>query len=116
MYKSLFPELERGRSSGNDDTTAGGLVATQRLCIIFLTYKKIYRDSHHCSRQHRQRKELAQQAAVPPFTIATDAQLAEMAKIKEPSLAKLGSIEGIGEARLKSYGEAFLSILVESVS
>ena len=42
--------------------------------------------------------------------------LAEMAKIKEPSLAKLGSIEGIGEARLKSYGEAFLSILVESAS
>lgn len=66
MYKSLFPELERGRPSGNDDTTAGGLVATQRLCIIFLTYKKIYSDSHHCSRQHRQRKELAQHTVMRP--------------------------------------------------
>ena len=66
MYKSLFPELERGRPSGNDDTTAGGLVATQRLCIIFLTYIKIYCDSHHCSHQHRQRKELAQYTVMRP--------------------------------------------------
>ena len=57
------------------------------------------------------RKALAQHAAVPPFTVATDAQLAEMAKIKEPSLASLGDIDGIGEARLKAYGEAFLSVL-----
>ena len=68
------------------------------------------------ARLREKRKELAQQAAVPPFTVATDAQLAEMAKIKEPSLAKLGAIEGIGEARLKSYGEAFLSVLADSVS
>ena len=68
------------------------------------------------ARLREKRKELAQQATVPPFTVATDAQLAEMAKIKEPSLAKLGAIEGIGEARLKSYGEAFLSVLVESAS
>lgn len=68
------------------------------------------------ARLREKRKELAQQAAVPPFTVATDAQLAEMAKIKEPSLAKLGAIEGIGEARLKSYGEAFLSVLTESAS
>ena len=57
------------------------------------------------------RKELAQGAAVPPFTVATDAQLAEMAKIKEPSLAAIGAVDGIGESRLKAYGEAFLSVL-----
>lgn len=62
------------------------------------------------------RKELAQGAAVPPFTVATDAQLAEMAKIKEPSLSSIGKIDGIGEARLKSYGEAFLSVLTEATS
>lgn len=57
------------------------------------------------------RKELAQGAAVPPFTVATDAQLAEMAKIKEPSLAAIGAVDGIGESRLKAYGDAFLSVL-----
>lgn len=61
------------------------------------------------------RKELAQKAAVPPFTIATDAQLAEMARIKEPSLAKIGAVEGIGESRLKSYGEQLLAVLVEAI-
>lgn len=59
------------------------------------------------------RKEMAQRSGVPPFTVATDAQLAEMAKIKDPSLAKLGDIEGIGESRLKSYGVEFLSVLNE---
>ncbi len=68
------------------------------------------------ARLREKRKELAQSAAVPPFTVATDAQLAEMAKIKEPSLAKLGAVEGIGESRIKSYGEALLSVLKEDVS
>ena len=58
------------------------------------------------------RKALAQNAGVPPFTVATDAQLAEMAKMTDPSLSGIGKIDGIGEARLKSYGEAFLSVLV----
>lgn len=62
------------------------------------------------------RKALAQNAGVPPFTVATDAQLAEMAKIPEPSLSSIGKIDGIGESRLKSYGEAFLSVLVEGNS
>ena len=68
------------------------------------------------ARLREKRKELAQEAAVPPFTVATDAQLAEMAKIKEPSLSKLAEIDGIGEARIKSYGEAFLSVLKEDAS
>lgn len=62
------------------------------------------------------RKALAQNAGVPPFTVATDAQLAEMAKITEPSLSNIGKIDGIGEARLKSYGAAFLSVLSEEKS
>lgn len=63
------------------------------------------------SRLRVSRKELAKEAGVPPFGIATDAQLAAMAKLEEPSLAKIGSIEGFGEARVKAYGEKFLESL-----
>ncbi len=59
------------------------------------------------------RKELARDQGVPPFAIATDAQLADMAKIKEPTIGSIGKVEGIGESRIKSYGEAFLSVLLE---
>jgi len=57
------------------------------------------------------RRELAKEAAVPPFTVATDAQLAEMARLESPTLAEIGSIDGFGESRLKSYGEALLAVL-----
>ena len=54
------------------------------------------------------RKSLAQDAGVPPFAVATDAQLAEMAKFGSADEASLGKIEGFGESRLKAYGGAFL--------
>lgn len=59
------------------------------------------------------RKELAREAGVPPFGVATDAQLAEMAKMQEPTLAKIGGIEGFGEARVKAYGAKLLEVLAE---
>ena len=61
------------------------------------------------------RKELAREAGVPPFGVATDAQLAEMAKLEEPSLAKIGRIDGFGEARVKAYGAKLLAALSEGL-
>ena len=66
------------------------------------------------SRLREKRKALSQDAGVPPFAVATDAQLAEMARIVEPSENELGKIEGFGESRLKAYGAAFLSVLKDS--
>lgn len=59
------------------------------------------------------RKELSQEAGVPPFAVATDAQLAEMAKLEIPEESAIGRIEGFGESRMKAYGPAFLSVLKE---
>lgn len=68
------------------------------------------------ARLRTRRRELAEEHAVPPFAVATDAQLAEMAKLKEPSADKLGTVEGFGAARVKAYGEAFLRILAEKLA
>jgi len=64
------------------------------------------------SKLRTRRKELAREAGVPPFGVATDAQLAEMAKMDEPALAKIAAIEGFGEARVKAYGEKLLAVLL----
>ncbi|MBR1608919.1 MAG: HRDC domain-containing protein [Kiritimatiellae bacterium] len=63
------------------------------------------------SKLRTRRKELAREAGVPPFGVATDAQLAEMAKMQEPTLAKIGGIEGFGDARVKAYGAKLLEVL-----
>ena len=66
MYVNVWRESSRRGPSGNDDATADGVVATQRLGVVVITYIIIYRDSHHRGCQHGQRKELAEHAVVRP--------------------------------------------------
>jgi superfamily II DNA helicase RecQ len=59
------------------------------------------------------RKSLAEKAGLPVYAVFTNDQLAAMVK-KPPKTAKdLLAIAGIGEARVKQYGAAFLEIFAE---
>jgi superfamily II DNA helicase RecQ len=54
------------------------------------------------------RKELSEKQGIPVYAVFSNEQLASMVK-KQPKTAKeLQSIAGIGEARVKQYGEAFI--------
>jgi len=56
------------------------------------------------------RKELADKSGIPVYAVFTNDQLASMVK-KPPRTAKdLLSISGIGESRVKQYGDAFINI------
>jgi superfamily II DNA helicase RecQ len=56
------------------------------------------------------RKELAEKSGIPVYAVFTNEQLASMVK-KPPRTAKdLLSIAGIGESRVKQYGETFVNI------
>ncbi|WP_313434962.1 DNA helicase RecQ [Novosphingobium sp.] len=57
------------------------------------------------------RRDLAQEAGVPPYVVFHDATLREMAAARPSSLAELGEIGGIGARKLEAYGEAFLGVL-----
>ena len=57
------------------------------------------------------RKQAAEKEAVPVYTIFTNEQLAEMAKRKVKSKADMKEISGVGEARVKNYGDAVLGIM-----
>ena len=57
------------------------------------------------------RRDLAQDAGVPPYVIFHDATLREMAEIRPASLAALGEIGGVGARKLEAYGDAFLSVI-----
>ena len=54
------------------------------------------------------RRELAQEAGVPPYVIFHDSTLRAMAEARPGSLAALGALPGVGARKLEAYGARFL--------
>lgn len=54
------------------------------------------------------RRELAQEAGVPPYVIFHDSTLREMAEQRPASLSEMSRISGIGQKKLDAWGDAFL--------
>ncbi|MEH6723033.1 MAG: DNA helicase RecQ [Qipengyuania sp.] len=59
------------------------------------------------------RKELAEEAQVPPYVVFHDSTLREMASARPATLAALGQLPGIGAKKLEAYGERFLRAIDE---
>ncbi len=57
------------------------------------------------------RKSMAEKDGLPAYTFFTNEQLAAMVQQRVTSLKALEEIPGIGPARVKKYGAAFLEIL-----
>ena len=57
------------------------------------------------------RLELARAGGVPPYVVASDRTLRELAEIKPRSLAQLQEIYGIGPAKAARYGKALLEVI-----
>jgi ATP-dependent DNA helicase RecQ len=59
----------------------------------------------------RLRAQLAKQHGVPPYVVFHDATLLAMLRALPSNESELGSISGVGEAKLKRYGKDFLAVL-----
>jgi len=57
------------------------------------------------------RRELAQEAGVPPYVIFHDSVLRAMAAQRPASRAALSLLSGIGARKLDAYGDAFLHVI-----
>ena len=57
------------------------------------------------------RRTLAAESSVPPYVIFHDSTLREIAAARPANLADLSRIQGVGETKLKRYGEAMLAAL-----
>ncbi|MFM7549573.1 MAG: RecQ family ATP-dependent DNA helicase, partial [Cyanobacteriota bacterium] len=57
------------------------------------------------------RTDQARSQGVPPYVVFHDRTLLELASRRPASLAELGSVGGIGAAKLERYGEALLELL-----
>ncbi len=57
------------------------------------------------------RRELAQEAGVPPYVIFHDSVLRDMAARRPATLHELGQIGGVGARKLEAYGDRFLEVI-----
>ncbi|WMC10577.1 DNA helicase RecQ [Oceanimonas pelagia] len=57
------------------------------------------------------RKQLAEEADVPPYVVFNDATLTELARYRPKTEAELLGINGVGMRKLERFGEAFLALL-----
>ena len=62
------------------------------------------------------RKAMAEKDGLPAYTLFTNEQLAAMVQQRVTSLKALEEIPGVGTARIKKYGTAFLEVLKANVS
>jgi ATP-dependent DNA helicase RecQ len=58
------------------------------------------------------RAALARDREVPAYVIAPDRTLMELALFRPRSLGELGVAHGMGPARILTYGEGFLAVLL----
>jgi ATP-dependent DNA helicase RecQ len=59
----------------------------------------------------QKRKELADQVGVPPYVIFSDKTLVEMAAYYPQTVSSLLKISGVGQVKLRQYGEVFLEVI-----
>ena len=57
------------------------------------------------------RREIAQEANVPPYVVFHDAVLREMAASRPTTLADLAAISGVGTRKRDAYGDRFLAVI-----
>jgi ATP-dependent DNA helicase RecQ len=57
------------------------------------------------------RKQIADDAKVPPFVVFSDATLADMARSKPTHSREMLQVSGVGEHKLSKYGKAFMDVI-----
>ncbi len=59
----------------------------------------------------RRRSELAKEQRVAAYVVFADKTLIDMARRKPKTVAEMGAVHGVGEAKLRQYGETFLDAI-----
>lgn len=71
--------------------------------------KQITEDSPLFERLRALRREIAQEAGVPPFVVFSDKSLHDMVSIRPLTEEAFLQVNGVGRTKLERYGEAFMS-------
>ena len=59
----------------------------------------------------RRRSELAKEQRVAAYVVFADKTLIDMARRKPATAAEMSAVHGVGEAKLRQYGDVFLDVI-----
>jgi ATP-dependent DNA helicase RecQ len=96
----------------DDESSTRARVAPEKRASAKLTLDPALQPLFERLRAHR--AEIARAQAVPPYVVAPDRTLVELATFRPRSRDELAMIHGLGPSRIDRYGEGFLSVLAES--
>ena len=70
-------------------------------------------DSDLFERLRRLRKQIADEAGMPPYIVFSDATLRELAKEKPTTLSEFRMVSGVGDVKLERYGDVFVRAIAQ---
>jgi len=62
------------------------------------------------------RRRVAEERGVPPYLIFSDASLRDMARLRPLTLEQFREVKGVGDWKLETFGERFLSVVRRAVA
>ena len=71
------------------------------------------RDGDLLHRLKELRLSLAKERNAPAYVVFSDRTLIELAALRPSSMAEMGTVKGVGRAKLEAFGEAFLEAIAE---
>ncbi|WP_445683295.1 DNA helicase RecQ [Sporosarcina sp. FSL W7-1349] len=83
----------------------GNVTVTRKVSVIT---KQITKDDPLFEQLRALRRELAQEAGVPPFVIFSDKSLHDMAARKPLTADEFLEVNGVGQTKLERYGDQFM--------
>jgi superfamily II DNA helicase RecQ len=123
LEKFGHPFLEVMKRHAPDHPAAGGIAAGERAPARRERRAKRAedrpgpadaREAELYGRLRTLRTELAKQAKLPPYCVFADRTLVELAKHAPRDEAEMLDVPGVGPAKMKQYGEAFLQAIREA--
>jgi len=73
----------------------------------------VYRDEALFERLRQLRRRIADEQAVPSYIVFSDVALRQMARVYPQNQAEFTRISGVGEKKLREFGEIFLAEIAE---
>jgi ATP-dependent DNA helicase RecQ len=83
----------------------------QRSQVAVVSWEGVDQELFELLRQYR--RNLAAERQVPPYVIFSDTTLREMARVRPTTLEEMRQLYGIGEAKLRDFGEGFLGLITD---
>jgi ATP-dependent DNA helicase RecQ len=105
----MLPPASEARRAKRAAGVAGATAKPRGPRDEAMPFDEALRPAFEKLRAHR--AEVARARRVPPYVVAFDRTLIELAALRPRSKGELASVYGMGPARIEQYGEGFLAVL-----